>query len=224
MTHIFAKQLPEIAINLRPNARARRITLRRSARGEGFTVSYPKQLPLREVQAFVDAHEGWIKAHHEPSQSLGFGDEIPYRGQRLLITTSDKRGVRFAADRLEVKSANPSRSIATALKTQAQAFANPRVDHYAERVGSYANEIRWRDPKTRWGSCDNKGNIMLSWRLIMTPDWVFDYVIAHECAHLVHMDHSPKFWKLVKDIYPEFEAAKRYLKREGGRIQRITFE
>lgn len=204
--------------------RARRITLRRSTRDGGFTVSYPTRMAISEVEAFVHAHEGWILKHYKPIDTVKIGSTIPFRGERLTLTQGEKRGVHFHRDDIEIKSPNVGRALAAALKSQAGLFANDRLDHFAKMVGSHVNEIRWRDPKTRWGSCDTKGNIMLSWRLIMTPDWVFDYVIAHEVAHLIHMDHSHRFWNLVEKIYPDQKSARSYLKREGSAIQSISFD
>ena len=198
--------------------------MRRSARDGGFAVSYPSRMSVRDVEAFVNDHEGWMLKHYKPIETVNLGSTIPFRGETLKVTEGEKRGVRFHGDDIQVKSPNIGRAVAAALKSQASLFANDRLDSFASMVGSHVNEIRWRDPKTRWGSCDSKGNIMLSWRLIMTPDWVFDYVIAHEVAHLIHMDHSHRFWNLVEEIYPDHIRARSYLKREGAAIQSISFD
>lgn len=187
-------------------------------------MSYPKRTPISEVEKFVRDHEGWIITHYRPQNILAIGGRLPFRGEELQIEEGEKRGVSFSDAAIRVKSSNPARAIAAALKTQSSLYALERIDHYASLVKSHVNEIRWRDPKTRWGSCDTKGNIMLSWRLIMTPDWVFDYVIAHEVAHLVHMDHSHRFWNLVAEIYPDHLRARAFLKREGSKIQSISFD
>ena len=224
MKVIELENLPDVRINLKPNTRSRRITLRRSSRDGGFSVSYPSRAPFYEVEKFVRDHEGWIARHFKPVHFIDIGSEIPFRGEMLNIVEGEKRGVRFHGDDLLVKSSNPGRAISAALKSQASLYALDRLDHFAALAKSHVNEIRWRDPKTRWGSCDTKGNIMLSWRLVMTPDWVFDYVIAHEVAHLIHMDHSHRFWNVVEEIYPEHMRARSYLKREGAKIQSILFD
>ncbi len=224
MSTIHPQNLPHISIKLRPNSRARRLTLRQSTRDGGFTVSYPKSTRLNEIDAFINTHEGWIRRHYKPTQMVSIGSMLPFRGEDYTIEQGDKRGVRFASEAIYVKSPNVGRALAAALKSQAQIYANAKIDHFANLVGSHVNEIRWRDTKSRWGSCDERGNIMLSWRLIMMPDWIFDYVIAHECAHLVHMDHSHRFWALLEKIYPETPAARTHLRRIGKEIQSIIFD
>lgn len=223
MTLYTLAELPEVEIKGKPTARARRITLRRDARGGGFTVSHPVRISKKEIQRFLDEHAGWIAKHHQPVEAIDYGHQIPFRGVKYEITEGTKRGVHFDEGVLEVKSPNPSRAIAAFLKTQAQLYAPERLDHYASALNKPVAALRWRDPKSRWGSCDSKGVIMLSWRLIMAPDEVFDYVIAHEAAHLVEMNHSERYWKVLASIYPDHQRARKWLRNEGKAIQSLSF-
>jgi predicted metal-dependent hydrolase len=77
-----------------------------------------------------------------------------------------------------------------------------------------------RDPKGRWGSCSHRGRLSFSWRLILAPEWVLDYVIAHEVAHLVEMNHGPRFWRLVERLYPDSLRPREWLRRNGTRLHR----
>lgn len=218
-----AESFPQIEVKGKPNPRAKRLTLRRDARGGGFTISHPKRTSEREIQRFIDQHGEWIEKHHRPSQTVSIGSHLPFRGAEYEIVEGDKRGVRIDGETFAVNSANPSKSIASFLKTQAQLYAPSRLDHYSALINKPVTALRWRDPKTRWGSCDSNGVIMLSWRLIMAPDAVFDYVIAHEVAHRVEMNHSDRFWNIVADIYPEHKAARAWLRNEGRAIQALLF-
>ncbi len=218
-----AESFPQVEIKSKPNARARRLTLRRDARDGRFTVSHPKRISDRDIQRFIDEHSDWIKKHYQPVAKVDIGSNISFRGRNYEIVAGDKRGVHFDEGLLSVKSPNPGRAIAAYLKTQAQLFAPERIDYYADKVGKSVSALRWRDPKTRWGSCDTNGVIMLSWRLIMAPDEVFDYVIAHEVAHRVEMNHSDKYWAVVDQIYPDHKSARKWLRNEGKAIQSIIF-
>ncbi len=218
-----AEGLPQVEIKSKPNARARRLTLRRDARDGAFTISHPKRTSDREIQRFLDDHSAWIQKHHQPVSKVEIGSTLPFRGTNYEIVEGQKRGVHFDEGMLAVKSPNPSRAIAAYLKTQAQLFAPQRMEEYAAQIGKPITALRWRDPKTRWGSCDTNGVIMLSWRLIMAPDDIFDYVIAHEVAHRVEMNHSDKYWAVVDQIYPDHKSARKWLRNEGKAIQSIIF-
>ncbi|MBQ8597165.1 MAG: M48 family metallopeptidase, partial [Lachnospiraceae bacterium] len=79
-------------------------------------------------------------------------------------------------------------------------------------------DIRIKDQKSRWGSCSSKGNLNFNWRIVMAPEPVCDYVVIHELCHLVHLDHSERFWKLVESICPGYEQYKKWLKTNGSRL------
>ncbi len=223
MTVYRAENFPQVEIKGKPNARARRLTLRRDSRTGEFSVSHPKRISQKEIQKFLDTHSEWIAKHYEPVAQVEIGAIVPFRGVNYEIVEGEKRGVQFDEGVLAVKSANPAKSIASYFKTQAQLFAPERIDHYAAQLGKEVNALRWRDPKTRWGSCDSNGVIMLSWRLIMAPDEIFDYVIAHEVAHRVEMNHSDRYWAVVDRIYPDHKAARKWLRTEGKAIQSLIF-
>jgi hypothetical protein len=96
-------------------------------------------------------------------------------------------------------------------------------DDYAARLGKPYARITMRDTRSRWGSCTSDGALMFSWRLIMTPPEVLDYVAAHEVAHLAEMNHSPAFWAVVAQLCPGYAPLRDWLKREGGALQAIRF-
>lgn len=98
-------------------------------------------------------------------------------------------------------------------REQAAAFLNARVRHYAGRIGVRFSKIGISDAKGRWGSCSSKGVLTFSWRLMMAPQGVVDYVVAHEVVHLAELNHSKRFWQKVEALAPDFLQAKRWLER-----------
>ncbi len=100
-------------------------------------------------------------------------------------------------------------------RRQASELFYKRARIYAPLMGVSFNRLRLSSARTRWGSCSSRGNINIVWRLIMAPQWVIDYVIIHELAHLRHMNHSAAFWRLVASVFPQFNQARQWLKNYG---------
>ena len=106
------------------------------------------------------------------------------------------------------------------LKAEAKQELSVRSHDKAAAIGQRVTRVTLRDTKSRWGSCSHQGALSYSWRLILAPESVLDYVAAHEVAHLVHMDHSPSFWRLVADLHPDPDSARAWLKRDGSALWR----
>jgi predicted metal-dependent hydrolase len=96
-------------------------------------------------------------------------------------------------------------------------------DRHAARLGRGFGRLTLRDTRSRWGSCSSAGDLMFSWRLVMAPPEVLDYVAAHEVAHLAHMHHGPAFWAEVRRLYGDHRAARGWLRREGAALHRFRF-
>jgi predicted metal-dependent hydrolase len=105
-----------------------------------------------------------------------------------------------------------------ALQVRALSLFGERLAHYAQRLGLLAPPLRLSSARTRWGSCSLKSGIRINWRLIHLPLPLIDYVIAHELAHLREMNHSPRFWAVVAQLYPDWAAARNELKRRGQEL------
>jgi len=103
---------------------------------------------------------------------------------------------------------------------RAKAEISPRAMAYADRIGRRVSRISLRDPRSRWGSCTSDGALSFSWRLILAPEAVLDYVVAHEVAHMVELNHSHRFWAVVRDIAGDTRSAKVWLKEHGTRLHR----
>ncbi len=231
-THdVAGRSLP---LTLSQNPRARRLTLRIEAGGRGLRVTVPPGVAPREVERFLARHEGWLEtrlAKFPDRPDLRPGTKLPVRGvPHLIVHEPGRRGTVTAGmvdgapalnvhgDRLHL-----GRRLADHLKREAKAEIEPLVARHAAAVGRRAKAIRYRDTTSRWGSCTADGTLSFSWRIMMAPPAVIDYLVAHEVAHLKEMNHGPKFWALCRELCPRTDEARAWLKRNGGALQAIGF-
>jgi predicted metal-dependent hydrolase len=219
---------PEISITIKRSTRARRFSLRVSQSTGQVSLSMPMRAPLAEASAFARAQEGWIRAalaRMPAVQRVAVGAEIPVEGRLLRIESGAGRSVRVEGDALIVPG-DPARvaaRVAAYLKVRARDRLVAASDHYATQIGRRVAQVSLRDTRSRWGSCTSDGSLMYSWRLIMAPPRVLDYVAAHEVAHMLEMNHSPRFWAVVERLFPQWQVERAWLRREGGALQSIRF-
>ena len=116
------------------------------------------------------------------------------------------------------------RRLADFLKKQAKKDIEALVLKHATAINKRAKSVRFRDTSSRWGSCTSDGKLSFSWRIMMAPKPIINYLVAHEVAHLRQMNHGPKFWKLCEELCPDTERCKDWLKRNGNALQAIQFE
>ncbi|MDJ0858541.1 MAG: SprT family zinc-dependent metalloprotease [Dinoroseobacter sp.] len=228
MTEIELPGSPPASVQVRQSARAKRFTLRVSRLDGRITLTVPPRAPHSEAIAFVKSQADWIRRHldrHAPAERIRFGARVPVEGRLAKIVPTDARRGDLAGDLIEVprKAASPGAHVEALLK----AFARDRLEasstHYAQALGRNYNAITLRDTRSRWGSCSSEGRLMYSWRLIMAPPEVLDYVVAHEVSHLAEMNHSPAFWRTVRELYPDYDAPRAWLRREGAALHRYRF-
>ena len=204
-----------------------------------LVVKAPLWLGDDEIARLIEKKSLWIEntrnrlknAKQDEIQArlpLESGDQMPYLGQWLILTVirePRKRGkISLNGDRLlmwvpynadyEFKKA----CVVAWYRKQAAYVIEKKARVYAERMGVTYHEIHIKDQRTRWGSCSGMKNLNFTWRLVMMPDSVCDYVIIHELCHLVHMDHSPEFWKLVAKMCPPYKRQKRWLRDYGNKL------
>lgn len=103
-------------------------------------------------------------------------------------------------------------------REKAEIIINDRVEIYSGRIGKSCRSARVKEQKRRWGSCTAKGNLYFNWRLAMAPPGIIDYVVVHEMSHLVHADHSERFWDKVGSILPDYKKRRKWLKENGMRL------
>ncbi len=232
-THTIAGR--ELPLRVVENARARRLTLRIDAGGQGLRVTVPPGLRRGEVERFLERHRDWLElklARLPDRPQVRAGVKIPLRGTpHLILHRPGKRGTVAVAEadgapalHVHGEEAHLPRRLADFLKREARRDIEPLVARHAASVGRRAKAVRYKDTSSRWGSCTADGTLSFSWRIMMAPPTVIDYLVAHEVAHLREMNHGPKFWALCRELCPRTEEARAWLKRNGSALQAIRFE
>jgi predicted metal-dependent hydrolase len=226
---IDGRRLP---IVLRRNPRAKQLILRvesgrTSDDPDKIAVTLPRFVSDREALAFVDSKQGWIlgRVANLPERvAITQGTALPFLGEELLIVhdPAARRGVWRIGSEIHVsgKLEFLSRRVTDWIKRQARLEISERVVIKAGHLNKKAGRISIRDTRSRWGSCASNGNLSFSWRLILAPEFVFDYVIAHEVCHLEEHNHGDNFWRLVDELTPEMDTAKAWLRHNGERLHR----
>lgn len=222
-------------IEVRRHPKARRMTLRVSRTRRAVIVTLPPQCDINQAGTFLNSNIEWVQKHLGTlPQPVAFqsGVVVPLRGEmhevEFLSTCARGEGVvnRIAAtdgiSKLVISGNDETgpRRLQRWLIDQAREDLDERVLWHARNLGLRARRITVRDQSTRWGSCSTTGSLSFSWRLIMAPAFVLDYVAAHEVAHLGQMNHGPKFWALVRKTMPRFEEAREWLNIYGMDLHR----
>jgi predicted metal-dependent hydrolase len=219
-------------VQLRRHRQARRYTLRIDAATREVILTIPPRGSLKEARDFAQKHGAWIAARLKrlpEAAPFAHGIEVPLRGvshrivhrrgQRGTVwTETDDRG-----DKLLCVAGEPphlDRRIADFLKREARRDLEAASRRHAQALGVAVRRVSVRDQSSRWGSCSNTGVLSFSWRLILAPSYVLDYLAAHEVAHLVELNHSARFWRLVTKLYPGYERAKAWLDAHGTDLHR----
>ncbi|MFW2545101.1 M48 family metallopeptidase [Primorskyibacter sp. 2E107] len=220
---------PPIEVILRRSAQARRLSLRLSRLDGRVTLTLPKGVSEREGRDFVLSKESWLRGHldgHEAAVAVGFGAVLPVHGVTLAVQAGAGRSVRHDGAALLVPGAAEQvpRRVQAYLKTLARDRLAEASDRYSTALGRPYARLTLRDTRSRWGSCTADGGLMYSWRLIMAPPAVLDYVAAHEVAHLAQMNHSPAFWAVVERLYGDWRGPRRWLREDGPALHRYRFD
>lgn len=156
-------------------------------------VRAPARMPVREINAFVQEKDDWIRAHlQQMAEKKRLREQ--YREQAL------------------------SKEELQELATQAMKLISQKVHYYAQIIGVTYGRITIRNQRTRWGSCSGKGNLNFNCLLLLMPEEVLDYVVVHELCHRKEMNHSARFWEEVEKILPDYRQRRKWLKDNGSRI------
>jgi predicted metal-dependent hydrolase len=216
-----------VPLEFRRSPRARRISLKiDNARGR-VVLTAPMRAATRQALDFLARSEGWLRQRlAELPTACPFvdGATVPLLGVpcRLRHDGSRLRGVTArAGEDIVVPGAaeHLARRVTDFLKAEARREIGDRARAKAAVLGRPIKAITLRDTRTRWGSCSRKGGLTFSWRLILAPEFVLDYVVAHEVAHLQEMNHGPGFWALCKSLTAaDAKAARAWLKGNGGAL------
>ena len=229
MGHHVLPGNPPVALILRRSARARRISLRVSGIDGRVTLTLPRGVAERQALQFAEEKADWLRKQlsQRPDEVfVGLGAELPVGGHPMRIVSGSGRAVRAEEGTLHVPGtpeAVPARLRAW-LKARARDRLAEASDRYADALGRRYTRLTLRDTRSRWGSCSHNGGLMYSWRLILAPDDVLDYVAAHEVAHLAEMNHSRAFWDIVDRLKPGYDGPRRWLRDNGSSLHRYRFD
>ena len=219
---------PPINVTLRNSTRAKRLSLRVSRLDGRVTLTMPHRTPPREGIAFLEAKEPWLRGHLDqlsPVQEATTGGTVLFRGRTCLIDATRSGRPFVTDDRIIVRADKPAGpQIKALLRHEARNALAGASDRYAALLGRRYTRLTIRDTRSRWGSCTSQGALMYSWRLIMAPPAVLDYVAAHEVAHLVEMNHSGAFWQVVARLRPAYQTHRQWLRDKGDLLHRISFD
>jgi predicted metal-dependent hydrolase len=228
MTEAIRIGEPAIEIRLRRHAGARRMVLRIGRALEGAVLTLPLSTPVARAHAFALDQEAWLRlqlAAAPPRRAVRLGSQAPFRGAMIQIEAASDEQLALSDGVLRVPGPEgmvPAR-VAAFLREAARARCLAAVQRHSAQIGLPFGRITLRDTRGRWGSCASTGNLMFSWRLIMAPDAVLDYVAAHEIAHLAEMNHSARFWAQVARLRPDYPAARDWLRRHGPDLMAYDF-
>ena len=232
-----------LSLTVRQNPRAKRMIMRIAPGGGGLLVTVPKGMPNRKVREFLDRHRGWVeeRVSRAPDRvTISPGAVIPLRGEPTLLV---HRGGRLVT-RLEPVAAGDGDSASVGPRQELLVGGTP--EHFSRRVLDHLRREARRDLEAAvklhaaavglepprhhpqghhqpLGLLHHDRRLAFSWRIIMAPPSVIDYLAAHEVAHLREMNHGPQFWALCSKLCPDMEDAKVWLKRHGRGLHAIDF-
>jgi len=218
----------EIPISWRTSTRNRNIRL--TVASSGVRVSSPPRTKWSLVEKFLKSQETWLKTHLE-RQVPEAPNTLLYQGAIYQVQVSPNQNLKRVHLREDTCFVSPISLTAESayqtlerwLRSEAAEKLTPIFLECRQLMDTQAGQLRWRDTRSRWGSCSADGQIMLSWRLIHAPEEVARYVIIHELAHRTHHNHSSHFWKLVAQYDPAYKLHRGWLKRHGHECQTPDF-
>jgi predicted metal-dependent hydrolase len=227
MTSLRLNDGKSVAVLVRRSPRARRILLHVDAYTGAIELVLPRRTSLVEGLAFARSKTAWLESRLDeiaPAVPFADGASLPLCGRDIRIRHEAqlfeevwrKNGTLVVAG----DAARLPAQVETWLRGEAARIFAPLAQEKAERLGAQFRRIIVRDPRTRWGSCSLNGDLAFSWRLVMAPRPVLDYVVAHEVAHLRVMNHSRRFWSLVEKICDDVEKSRDWLRTNGAALHR----
>ena len=224
-------------VAIHENARTRRMTLRLLQQSKGddaFKVTVPPGTALDEIDAFLARNADWAREQigaRPAAVVIEDGAVIPVRGcpTRIVHIAAGRGTTRLGATAdgeaalfVHGEAAHVSRRVKDFLKREARRDLTAAVGRYATTLGVKPSSITIRDTVSRWGSCSTTGALNFSWRIVLAPPEVLDYLAAHEVAHLREMNHSDRFWAHVRDVMPDMEDHRRWLRAHGATLHAVS--
>lgn len=224
---VFQVNGEKVLVRTKRNRRARRMTLRIDAANDCAVLVLPSRASLSEGIDFARSKAPWVKEKLEslpPRMPFAPGKTIRVKGENLTIRYDNRVGARVKRDGDILRVGGDPDLVRDRvvhwLRERARHAIARRVEERAQMIGKRFRRITLRDSRTRWGSCSARGNLSFSWRLILAPVEVLDYVVSHEVAHLAEMNHGPRFWRLVEELAPRSLRARDWLSEYGTALLR----
>lgn len=221
----------EVPVMVRRNAQARRLILRIDSHSAEIKLTLPKYASQRAAKAFLDKQHDWILAERAAIDSgikIRSGETLAYLGVAHRIEFTGQAPRKVIRENGVIAVGGPSdmavKRLEAWLRKEATLLLSERAHVHAAALGFSFNKVSIGDMKSRWGSCSSSGTLRFSWRLLMAPFEVLDYVAAHEVAHLGEMNHSDRFWALVAKCVPEHKERRAWLKNQGNALFKVRFE
>ena len=216
-----------VEIEVRRSPRARRILLHVDVYTGAVELVLPRRTSLEEGLGFARSKSAWLQSRLKeitPAVPFADGARVPLLGKEVRIRHVPQLFDEVWRENGTLVVAGDGAGIAARveswLREEAARALAPVADEKAERLGTKYRRIVVRDPRTRWGSCSLSGDLAFSWRLVMAPKDVLEYVVAHEVAHLKVMNHSRRFWTLVDKICDGVEDSRDWLRVNGAALHR----
>lgn len=227
---LTAKSGQNVNVRLEINAKARRLILRIDERRREAVAIAPSKRKLGEAVEFAKDRVDWLAAqiaNLPQSTPLQPGATFPLRGQPCLISL-DGPGRRACLEpgdplvlRVPGSPETTARRVERFLRAEAKSNLQTCVERHCATLNVAARRVTVKDTRSRWGSCTSDGRLAFSWRLVMAPPEVLDYVAAHECAHLLEMNHSPAFWAHVATCQPDWKRYRQWLRTHGRQLHAV---
>lgn len=217
-------------VTVKRSKRAKRVALRLDPVEQVINLIVPEKMSLSKAYYFAQDHEDWVRktlAKLPEPAPFHHGQTLPIFGDLIAINVTKDEAVKRIKisvnnDILNVETPhdNYENRIKSYIKQTAKHGLADIASEKAEMIGKNISAISVRDTKSRWGSCSSDGALSFSWRLIFAPYEAIDYVVAHEVAHLVHMDHSKAFWALCEKLSLNYKTGKLWMKQHGNELMR----
>jgi predicted metal-dependent hydrolase len=213
-------------LSIRVSLRARRLLLRVDASSRGVELVLPYGVAAEHGLRFLAAQRGWIAARLDAlPRPVPFAEDaivpvlgVPHRVRRESDPAAPPVAIVDGEIRVRGDPAHLARRVRDHLARLAARELSGRARAFAARIHKNIARITVRDTRSRWGSCSATANLSFSWRLILAPEAVIDYVVAHEVAHLAEMNHGPRFWRVVASLVPDHAGPRAWLKRNRNRL------
>ena len=196
---------------------------------KGVEARAPRCVTVAEIEAFIREKERWIRKRlagpRRPPFVWEAGATLTWLGRSVMLALRPgPSGVWLHGDRLEVGLADGGslrERVLAWMRQQALALFCERVESFARQLGAAVSRVGLSNARTQWGSCTADGRVLLNWRLMQFPHHLIDYVVAHELAHRRELNHSPRFWRVVGSLYPDYAAARRELNRLAKNLPQL---